>query len=86
MSQVDCRQRGVCLALAVALFSTAELFAQGTRPARPSGAIRSLESKAQEAQTAYLAQLGDLAKGYEEGGNMEQAQETLKTDPQGQAR
>lgn len=57
----------------------ATLSAQGTsRTARSSTALRSLESKTQEAQQAYVTQLGDLAKGYEEAGNAEQAQETLR--------
>lgn len=54
--------------------------AQGTRT-RPSPAannLRTLESKTLEARQSYLGQLSDLAKGYEDGGNIEQAQETLR--------
>ncbi|MCA9054962.1 MAG: tetratricopeptide repeat protein [Planctomycetaceae bacterium] len=55
------------------------LYAQGSpRTSRTNTAIRTLETKAQEAQQAYVGQLGDLAKGYEESGNIEQAEETLR--------
>jgi len=53
------------------------LDAQGNRP-RPNPALRSLETQVQDAEKAYLTQLGDLAKGYEESGNIEQAEATLK--------
>lgn len=57
---------------------SSEIAAQGTRP-RPNTAtsLRALESKAQEARDSYLAQLNDLAKGYEDSGDIERAQEAL---------
>jgi hypothetical protein len=54
-----------------------QLPAQPPRP-RPNPAVRALETKAQEAREAYLTQLGDLATGYEESGQTDLAQETLK--------
>ncbi|MFV0443238.1 MAG: hypothetical protein ACK5Q5_06680 [Planctomycetaceae bacterium] len=66
----------VCL---LALYGASNVVGQGgARPPRPSPAIRSLESKAQEAQSAYVTQMRDLATGYEDAGQMEQAEETLK--------
>lgn len=65
------------------LVTATPLAAQGTRPrpgsspATPS-ALRSLESKTQEARDAYLAQLSELAQGYEDSGDVERAQETLQ--------
>lgn len=47
-------------------------------PPRPSSDLRSLESRAQEAQTAYLTQLAELSKSYEAAGNTEKASETLR--------
>lgn len=66
--------------LTLIVAATDSASAQGTRP-RPSAAatnLRTLESKTQEARQTYLGQLSDLAKGYEDGGNIEQAQETLR--------
>jgi hypothetical protein len=64
---------------------TAAACAQPPRP-RLGANIRSLESKAQEAQREYLQQLATLAKTYEDSGNVEQAQEALrqmlKVDPE----
>ena len=74
------RRTHLCGGLAIllaGLWAAAPVCAQGTRP-RPNPALRSLESKAQEAEQAYVAQLGDLAKGYEESGDIEQAEATLK--------
>lgn len=67
----------------VGILAAVPLLAQGTRPrpgtSPPSAtALRSLESKTQEARDAYLTQLSDLAKGYEESGDIERAQETLQ--------
>lgn len=86
MSWFSCPPRAVFLAILVGVlwlpFPQAQ--AQSSRP-RPSAAIRTLETKAQEAQREYLAQLASLAKTYEDSGDVEQAQEALrqmlKVDP-----
>jgi hypothetical protein len=66
-------------AIVVSGLGPTALWAQGAaRPPRVNAALRSLESKTQDAQKAYVTQLGDLAKGYEESGAMDQAQETLR--------
>ncbi len=54
--------------------------AQGQNPPRPrpNPVLRSLENKAQDAQKAYLSQLGDLATGYEDAGSTALAEETLR--------
>jgi hypothetical protein len=66
-------------ALSLTALSTA-VVAQGTTPPRPrpNPAVRALETKAQEARTGYLSQLGELATGYEEAGQTDLAEETLK--------
>jgi hypothetical protein len=64
----------LCLSLA------ADLSAQGTAANRnrPNPALRSLETKAQEARQSYVDQLNELATGYEESGATDLAEETLK--------
>jgi hypothetical protein len=62
-----------------ATFAIPHVPAQARRPvAGKPDDVRTLESKTQEAQTAYLAQLADLAKGYEAAGDVEKAQESLR--------
>ena len=52
--------------------------AQVRRPTTRPDDVRTLESKTQEAQTAYLTQLAELAKGYEASGDVEKAQDSLR--------
>ena len=78
MIRLSSRHANLVIGVILASVTGANLAeAQGSR-ARPNPALRQLESKAQEAEKAYLMQLGDLASGYEDSGNLEQAEATLK--------